>query len=86
MRIPRAARDPLTYRMEKTVMIKIEVDISDLEKIRDNLENNRDFHVARDTMNSELHLSDKVRYSPLTSETEATYERVENLLSEKSLS
>ncbi len=77
---------PLHWLQEKEiVMNKVEVDTSDLRKIRDNLENNRDFHVARDTMNAELHLSDNIRYSPLTSETEATYERVENLL-EKSVS
>jgi hypothetical protein len=53
---------------------------SDLEKVLDTLERNRNFHKRRDEMNSELHLAKEVRYSPLTVETMAQLDRVRMML------
>lgn len=58
---------------------KVTIHESDLLKILDVLEKNEDFHVARDEMNSYLHMSE-VRYSPLTSATISAVERLENLI------
>ena len=60
--------------------VKMEVDKSDLEKVYDILLANYEFHVARDTMNSKLHLAKQVRYSPLTSETDTAVHRLNALL------
>jgi len=56
------------------------IDKSDLLKILDILKLNEEFHVNRDKMNSVLHLAREARYSPLTSETIAARERLDNLL------
>lgn len=61
-------------------MPKVEVESSDLEKVLDVLERNSVFHHRRDEMNAEVHLSRDVRYSPITSETEAAKERVSKIL------
>ena len=62
----------------------IKIAESDLLKILDVLESNLAFHQARDQMNSHLHLAKTVRYSPLTSETQAAAERVKfTLVKEK---
>lgn len=61
----------------------ISIDKSDLLKILDILKSNEDFHTNRDRMNGAVHLAREVRYSPLTSETIAARERVENLLKEQ---
>ena len=58
----------------------MEVHRSDLEKIRDVLAAATRHHVSRDESNAALHLAAQARYSPLTSELEAAYERVEALL------
>ncbi len=61
----------------------MKIDKSDLLKIFDCLENNSTFHVSRDRMNSKIHLASETRYSPITSETLATRDRVARLLDEK---
>lgn len=53
----------------------VSVPISELEKVRDVLEQELRFHKSRDEMNAALHLG-QTRYSPLTSEVEATRDRV----------
>lgn len=52
----------------------------DLQKILDILVLNAEFHVARDNMNSVLHLATNTRWSPLTSETISARERLEALI------
>lgn len=54
--------------------------ISDLEKVLDTLERNRNFLKRRDEMNAELHLAREVRYSPLTTETMGQCDRVRTML------
>ena len=58
------------------------VDESDLLKILDVLEVNEEFHKNRDLMNSSIHLSKKVRLSPITSETISAKERLKIILEE----
>ena len=53
---------------------------SDLEKILDTLERNKNFLKRRDEMNAEVHLAREVRYSPLTIETMAQCDRVRTIL------
>jgi hypothetical protein len=64
--------------------MKIEVDPSDLQKLRDALALNVEFHKARDQMNGAAHSAREVRYSPITSETIAALDRVDVLLSRSS--
>lgn len=63
-------------------MATITINKSDLLKILDALKGNEEFHRKRDEMNGAVHLAREVRYSPLTSETIAARERLENLLRE----
>jgi hypothetical protein len=56
------------------------IQTSDLEKILDTLERNRNFLKRRDEMNAEVHLAREVRYSPLTVETMAQCDRVRTML------
>jgi ribosomal 50S subunit-associated protein YjgA (DUF615 family) len=60
----------------------ISVHRSDLEKIHDALDKNHSHHTHRDAMNAAIHLAEKVRWSPITSETEAALQRVNELLAE----
>jgi hypothetical protein len=57
-----------------------EVHKSDLLKILDILKANEEFHRNRDLMNSKIHLATETRFSPITSETIAARERLEQLL------
>ena len=61
-------------------MPKIEVEQSDLEKIQDALKGATTFFRRRDEMNAAVHQAETVRYSPLTSTTEAELDRVTALL------
>jgi hypothetical protein len=61
---------------------QIIVSKSDLLKILDVVKLNEDFHYNRDKMNGAVHLARQVRFSPLTSETIATRERIENILAD----
>jgi hypothetical protein len=61
-------------------MAKLEIDQSDLLKLKDVLESNVQFHKSRDEMNGAVHLAKTVRHSPLTSETIAAYERLVAIL------
>lgn len=54
----------------------MEVDKSDLLKIRDALQAATEHHIARDRANAKLHLAHEVRYSPLTSTLMAANERL----------
>ena len=56
------------------------IQTSDLEKILDTLERNRNCLKRRDEMNAEVHLAREVRYSPLTVETMAQCDRVRTML------
>ena len=56
------------------------VSISALEKIHDALELNVTFHKRRDEMNATVHQAAQVRYSPITTTTEAELERVKAIL------
>ena len=58
----------------------MEVDKTDLEKILDILQLNCEFHIARDEMNSKVHRAPTVRYSPITTETQAAMERLTAIL------
>lgn len=60
--------------------MKREVEHSDLEKLADALRNATKFLRARDEMNAVVHLAEHVRYSPLTSEVEAAYERCRGII------
>jgi len=59
----------------------IEADTSDLQKLRDALALNVEFHKARDQMNGAIHSAREVRWSPITSTTIAALERIDTLLS-----
>jgi hypothetical protein len=61
-------------------MATITVDTSDLEKVLDALTAARDMQVSRDTMNAAVHLSETVRFSPLTSRLDAEVERLRSIL------
>jgi hypothetical protein len=64
----------------------MQIDPSDAHKILDNLRNNEEFHIKRDEMNAAVHLStERVRYSPITSETIAQRERLEKLMQEQGI-
>ena len=58
----------------------MEVDRSDLEKLRDPLVHAVRHHKARDVMNAELHLARETRWSPITSELEAALDRLDLML------
>ena len=60
--------------------MKIEIDLSDLQKIGDALSMNVKFHKCRDEMNASAHLAGSIRYSPITSETEAALDRVHSFI------
>lgn len=66
-------------------MARLVVDDSDLMKLRDTLQRNLRFHERRDEMNGELHLAERVRYSPLTVETDGAVDRVKTMLEESPL-
>ena len=59
------------------------VDRSDLEKIRDALHAAERHHVARDEMNAASHLAPAARYAPLTSTLVAERERADRLLAQE---
>jgi hypothetical protein len=60
-----------------------QIDPSDAAKILDVLRDNEEYHIKRDEMNAAIHRStDRVRYSPITSETIAQRERLEALMKE----
>lgn len=61
-------------------MPKIEVEESDLLKVRDALDGAGRFLVSRDEMNAAVHNSTNVRYSPLTSTVVAERERLDAML------
>ena len=61
---------------------KIEVDPSDLLKIRDALKAAHEHQFWRDQSNASLHLARETRLSPLTSTLEAQLSRVEAILGE----
>ena len=60
-------------------MPKIEVELSDLQKLHDSLVQAHRFFLNRDGMNAAVHLG-QVRYSPLTSSVEASLERLNMIL------
>lgn len=62
--------------------MKIEIDVSDLQKITDALQEAHVHHVYRDSMNAKLHLAKETRWSPLTSMLEAAYNRACIILNE----
>lgn len=64
-------------------MKNIIMDISDLEKLERAVQNAYDYHWAQNTMNSRLHLSERVIASPLTSELHDALRRI-RLLREQS--
>jgi len=60
------------------------IDPSDAQKILDILVDNEEFHIKRDEMNAAVHRSkERVRYSPITSETIAQRERLQALMHEQ---
>lgn len=52
------------------------VDLSDLLKIQDALQQANEFFTKRDEMNAAVHMAGNVRYSPITSTVEAALDRV----------
>ena len=60
--------------------MKIEIDVSDLLKIRDVLEIANRFFQKRDEMNASIHLATETRYSPITLIVLAAYDRCFRLL------
>jgi len=56
------------------------IDISDAHKILDCLHRNEMFHRYRDLMNSQVHLAIETRFSPLTSETISSVERLQAII------
>ncbi len=60
--------------------MKIEIDVSDLLKIRDALEIANRFFQKRDEMNASIHLATEIRYSPITSIVLAAHDRCFRLL------
>lgn len=58
----------------------MEVDSTDVTKIVDVLQRASTFFRRRDEMNAEVHMAREVRYSPLTSEVDATLDRVKRIL------
>lgn len=65
---------------------RMKIDQSDAAKILDNLRNNEEYHIKRDEMNAAVHLStERVRYSPITTETINQRERLEALMREAGL-
>jgi len=65
--------------------MKFEVEMSDMVKIMDVLQENVEFHVNRDKMNGAVHLAKEVRYSPLTSETMGAFDRVRSLITDHTI-
>ena len=61
------------------------VEEAGLRKVLDVLRENESFHRHRDQMNGAVHLAREVRFSPLTSETIAARERVEEWLGHTAL-
>lgn len=59
--------------------MKVEVDTSDLEKIKDAMDKAERFFMSRDSMNAQVHLGEP-RWSPITSLVMAEHERLANLL------
>jgi len=62
--------------------MKITVDTTDLEKIEDTLGVVHTFMQRRDEMNAAVHLAENVRYSPITSNVQASLERLGQILVE----
>lgn len=60
--------------------MNINVDTSDLWKVRDALAAAEKHHVARDESNAALHLAPEARLSPLTSTLVAERERLDAIL------
>jgi len=60
----------------------MEVDSTDLVKIKDVLQRASTFFRRRDEMNAEVHLAREVRYSPLTNEVSAALDRLTDILGE----
>jgi hypothetical protein len=60
---------------------RIEIDTSDLLKLYDTLQANLAYHRHRDTMNAAIHLG-VARYSPITTSTEASRDRLAAILDE----
>lgn len=54
----------------------VEIELSDLQKIRDALHKAHEHHDFRDRMNAALHLASEVRFSPLTSVLASALDRV----------
>lgn len=61
----------------------MEVDRSDMGKIRDALADVEKYLLARDRSNAAIHLSSSVRFSPLTSVVQAARERADIIMEEK---
>ena len=57
-------------------MADVPVATSDLYKLHDALGQAAAFHEHRDRMNATLHLAKEPRFSPLTSEVMAAYDRI----------
>lgn len=61
----------------------MQIDASDAQKILDILADNEEYHIKRDEMNAAIHRStDRVRYSPITTETQAQRQRLQELMRE----
>lgn len=60
--------------------MRIEVDVSDVQKAYDVLERAAQHHEARDDSNAALHLASQTRLSPLTSELMAARDRLSAVL------
>lgn len=64
----------------------MKIDGSDAAKILDVLRDNEEYHIKRDEMNAAIHRStERVRYSPITTETINQRERLEALMREAGL-
>ena len=63
--------------------MKIQIESSDLLKIRDALRNAYDFFQLRDRMNAQVHLAQNVHFSPLTSIVGAEWNRCVEILEEE---
>lgn len=64
--------------------MKVQVELSDLQKIEDALSEAYTHHYHRDRMNATLHLAKEVRFSPLTSMLSSELDRVRAIQREAS--
>lgn len=60
----------------------MEIDKSDVLKVLDALEVNKDYHEARDQKNRAIHQANEVRNSPITTTTANAYDRLKKIVEE----